>query len=62
MKKSDSISNIINTIKDIRKKILPKEWQGKKLPIRLVMGRDYDESKGWVTKVYFEWSWPVVKK
>lgn len=54
MTKLDSISNIINIVKDVRKRNLPKELQEKKPAIRYVTEMKYDESKGWVKSFYFE--------
>ena len=54
MTKPDSILNITNIVKDIRKGNLPIELQEKLKRIKHVEAMKYDESKGWVQSFHFE--------
>jgi hypothetical protein len=54
MTRADSISNIINIVKEVRKRNLPISLQEKVKRIKQVTSRKYDESKGWVKSFHFE--------
>jgi hypothetical protein len=54
LKQTDSISAIINTIKNIRRQNLPAELQNKEFLIKQTTEMKYDESNGWVKSTYFK--------